>query len=93
MSVARVKIATDPTILFVLDINAAIRTSKQISRSAFPRSKASQKGGLVKNRKTMIFSLVFEVFKNLRLRFRMSRLIMTINHGARKAGIRKRSMI
>ena len=85
--------ATVPTILFVVVINAAIRTSKQISRSAFPRSKASQKGGLARNRKAMTFSGLVNLFKNLRVRFRTKNPTIMIIPGAREAGIRNKSKI
>jgi hypothetical protein len=83
----------EPTILFVVVINAAVRTSKQISRSAFPRSKASQKGGLTRKRKAMTFSALVFVFRNFRVRFRMKNPTIMIIPGARNAGLRNRSMI
>jgi hypothetical protein len=90
--VAKSKIATVKWTLFLKEKYAEISTSKQMSKSAFPLSKASHSGGLIRVRRKNVFSLRFMGLKNFTEMCMIAKLIRTIMAGARMEDIRARSI-
>jgi hypothetical protein len=63
-----------------------------MSKSAFPLSKASHSGGLIRVRRKNVFSLRFMGLKNFTEMCMIAKLIRTIMAGARMEDIRARSI-